>query len=164
MTRASLSSFDAAVGYLARRMHSRSELKNKLFRKGFPADEIYRALDRLEELGYVDDRKFASDYARYRLRQSPRGKKLLRGELLQRGVSRETVEEALTEVFDDVQEDNLVADLVVKWRRVRGDAYDREDVAKLARSLARRGFDWGLIRRHLDALVSDDSSEANWNQ
>jgi len=164
MTKAPLTAFDAAVGYLARRMHSRSELKSKLFRKGFPGQEIYRALDRLQELGYVDDRKFASDFARYRLRRSPRGEKLLRGELLQRGVSREIVEDALAEVFEEVQEDGLVAELVGKWQRSRGDAYDSNDVAKLARSLARKGFDWNTIRRRIDALVSDDSSEDYSNQ
>jgi len=164
MSRTPATAYDAAVGYLARRIHSRNELKNKLFRKGFPAVEIYRALDRLQEQGYVDDRKFASDYARYRLRQSPRGKKLLMGELLHRGVSREIVEEALTEVFEEIHEENRVADLVSKWRRARGGAFDKNDVAKLARSLARKGFDWNVIRRHVDALAHDDSSADNWNQ
>ena len=158
MTRKTLSAYAAAVGYLARRSHSRQELKNKLFRKGFPGREIYQALDRLEELGYVDDRKFAVEFARYRLRQSPRGKRLLTMELVQRGVARDIIEDVLPEAFEEFPEDNLVADLVTKWRRTRGDDYARNDIAKLAQSLARKGFNWDAIRRHIDALVPIEPS------
>jgi regulatory protein len=161
MTRKPVSAYDAAVGYLARRSHSRRELKNKLFRKGFPAREIYQALDRLEELGYVDDRKFAVEYARYRLRQSPRGKRVLIMELLQRGVGREIIDDVLPEVFDEFPEVNLVAGLVAKWNRARGDSYTRDDITKLARSLARKGFDWDVIRRHIDTLTPIEPSADN---
>jgi regulatory protein len=158
MTRKPASAYEAAVGYLARRSHSRQELKNKLFRKSFPGREIYQALDRLEELGYVDDRKFALEYARYRLRQSPRGKRLLTMELIQRGVAREIIDELLPDVFEEFPEDGLVANLVAKWRRARGDNFAGDDIAKLARSLARKGFDWDVIRRQIDALVPIEPS------
>jgi regulatory protein len=157
MTRKPLSAYDAAVGYLAQRSHSLQELKNKLFRKGFPGREIYQALARLGELGYVDDRKFAVEYARYRLRQSPRGKRLLTMELVQRGVARDIIEDVLPEVSEEFPEENLVADLVAKWRRTRGD-YARNDIAKLAQSLARKGFSWDVIRRQIDALVPIEPS------
>ena len=158
MTRKPLSVFDAAVGYLARRSHSRRELKNKLFRKGFPGREIYQTLDRLEELGYIDDKKFAFEYARYRLRQSPRGLKVLTMELLQRGIAREITNEVLQEVFEEFPEEDLVANLVEKWSRVRGGDFTRDDITKLARSLARKGFSWDVIHRQIDALVPIEPS------
>jgi regulatory protein len=157
MMRKLYSAYESAVESLARRSHSRKELKNKLFRKGFPGKDIYQALDRLEELGYLDDRKFAIEYARHRLRQSPRGRMLLSSELIKRGVSREIVDQVLPEVFEEYPEDRLVEELVTKWRRTRGDAFTAADISKLARSLSRKGFEWDAIRRQVGHLTPMDS-------
>ena len=156
MTRPRISAYDSAVGYLARRSHSRMELKNKLFRKKYPGREIYQALDRLEELGYLDDRRFAVDYACHRQRQSPRGKKLLSVELMRRGVSRDIIDQVLPEIFEEFPEDRLVGELVEKWRRSRGGVLTQDNISKLARSLVRKGFDWDIIRRQIDTLVPVD--------
>lgn len=158
MKRLPASAYDSAVGFLARRSHSRWELKNKLFRKGYPGREIYQALDRLEELGYLDDRKFAFDYCRHRLRQSPRGRKLLWAEVSKRGVSREITDQVLAEVYEEFPEDTLVAELVEKWHRMRGDAITMADITKLTQSLGRKGFDWEVIRRQTGSIEPKDST------
>ena len=157
MTRKHYSAYESALESLARRSHSRKELKSKLFRKGFPGKDIYQALDRLEELGYLDDRKFATEYARYRLRQSPRGRMLLSAELIKRGVSRDIVDQILPEVFEEYPEDRLVEELVGKWRRTCGEAFATSDITKLVRSLSRKGFEWEVIRRQVGHLTPTDS-------
>src|SRR5207248_9318412 len=50
---------DAGVRMLARRAHSRAELRLKLRRRGYQPGEIEEALTRLTELGYIDDEAFA---------------------------------------------------------------------------------------------------------
>ena len=49
-------------------------------------------LERLAELGYVDDAAFARWWGEQRDRHSPRGLRMIEAELRQRGVSREVIE------------------------------------------------------------------------
>ena len=55
-----------AVGLLARRAHSKWELRRKLRMKGFAADAVDTAMARLVELGYLDDSSFAKGLVKRR--------------------------------------------------------------------------------------------------
>jgi regulatory protein len=148
------SAFDSAVRSLSRRNHSRWELKTKLLQKGFPSEEIKSALDHVMKLGYLNDQSFAYDYCRHRLKQSPRGRKLLSVELKKRGLSRNLIEQVLDDIYQEFSETDLVAGLVEKWRRSKSDELTESDIAKLAQSLSRKGFDWDCIRPNLPLLNS----------
>jgi regulatory protein len=147
--------YQAALRYLARRSHSRWELFTKVTRKGFPRRDINRALDRLEELGYLNDRSFALEYSRYRLKQSPRGRKLLAVELLKRGIARELTEEVLAEVYQEFPEEELVSGLVQKWRRTHPGEITGAEIKKLSQSLGRKGFGWEQIRMGISGLTDE---------
>ena len=56
---------ELAAGMLSRRSQTKMELRKKLYRKS-DADpqEIEDTLTRLEEMGYLSDRKFAEDFVR----------------------------------------------------------------------------------------------------
>jgi regulatory protein len=56
-----------ALRLLARREHSRLELKRKLLSKQFPADLIDSTLAMLSEKGWQDDQRFAEMYVRARI-------------------------------------------------------------------------------------------------
>src|SRR2546423_15156335 len=58
----------AARGLMARRSHSRTELRRKLGRRGYEALEGDAAVARLAELGLQDDRAFAEGHVRRRSR------------------------------------------------------------------------------------------------
>jgi len=152
--KSSNSAFDSAVRSLTRRNHSRWELKTKLIQKGFSSEEIKTALNRLTELGYLNDQNYAYDYCRHRLKQSPRGQKLLSSELMKRGLPRVLIEQVLEDIYQEFPEDGLVAGLVEKWRRSKYNELTESEVMKFAQSLARKGFNWDCIRIHLPPYVS----------
>ena len=143
------SAFDSAVRSLTRRNHSRWELKTKLIQKGFSSEEIKTTLNRLTELGYLNDQNYAYDYCRHRLKQSPRGRRLLSVELKKRGLPRDLIEQVLDDIYQEFPEADLVAELVEKWRRSKPDEITESDVMKLSQSLARKGFNWDCIRSNL---------------
>ena len=147
-----MDAYQAALRFLARRSHSRWELFTKVTRKGFSRSDINRSLDRLEELGYLNDRAFALEYSRYRLKQSPRGRKLLAVELMKRGISRELVEEVLSEVYREFPEEDLISGLVEKWRRTHPYEVTDAERKKLSQSLGRKGFGWEQIRMGISGL------------
>jgi regulatory protein len=162
--KASDSTYESGLRFLTRRSHSRWELKVKLQRKGFTREEIDKALYRFRQLGYLDDRAFAYEYCRYRLRRSPRGFRLLSAELAKRGVSRKVIDEVLVDMAEEFPEDDLVAGLVEKWRRQHRQIVTRDDISKLMQSLGRKGFDWECIRRQVDGIKWEDVSSGDRDQ
>ncbi|RME37475.1 MAG: regulatory protein RecX, partial [Deltaproteobacteria bacterium] len=48
-----------ALRLLTRRDYSSCELTARLRQRGCPQEEIEKALDRLQQLGYLDDRRYA---------------------------------------------------------------------------------------------------------
>jgi regulatory protein len=84
--RPAVSALEAGLRLLGRRAHSRTELRRKLARRGHPEADIEVALGRLVELGYLDDRSFASGLVRRR--GTVRGPLALSAELAARGVDR----------------------------------------------------------------------------
>jgi regulatory protein len=124
------------------RARTRSELTAQLTKRGYPDEVGQQVLDRLTDVGLVDDRDFAQQWVRSRHVNAGKGKRALASELRTKGVDDEVIAEALVDVDADaerVRAEQLVAD---KLRRERLD--DGTDDVKVARRLvgmlARRGY------------------------
>jgi regulatory protein len=61
------SAYDKALALVARREHSRVQLKTKLRQSGYEGDETTAAIDRLGEQQYQDDDRFAGMLLRSRI-------------------------------------------------------------------------------------------------
>jgi regulatory protein len=129
--------YPKAAQLLAGRPHFRAELAAKLAKRGFPADEIAAALDRLEEQHYLDDRKAAADFIAHRRERGGESRLRLRAELVRRGAPAEAIDEALAGLDD---EDDLEAAREACAKAARSIHKGRKDPAALARHLARKGF------------------------
>jgi regulatory protein len=87
----------AAVRFLESRQRSIREVRRRLGQAGYPTPLIEAAIDRLGELGYLDDEAFARAWVESRDRARPRGERALRSELALKGVPREIVDRVLAE-------------------------------------------------------------------
>ncbi|MFP5287762.1 MAG: regulatory protein RecX, partial [Thermoanaerobaculia bacterium] len=96
-----MSAYQKAVQLLGSRPHFRRELQAKLAQRGFPAEEIEEALDRLTEQGYLDDSKTAAGFVEQRLSRNHEGRVRLRAELAKRGAPAEAIEDALAGLPED---------------------------------------------------------------
>ena len=130
---------------IARRARTRHELRERLTVEHTPAT-VEQALDRLAELGYLDDAALAAAYLST-VRAGERSASTLRSELRRRGVAAGTAQAAL-ESHDDES-----ASLAAARRRLR--ALSRLDperrMRRLRDHLLRRGFDPDTVRRTLAA-------------
>lgn len=138
---------DAALHFLAPRPRSRVEVRRRLLtpkrNRALPsAEAVDRVLDRLEQMGLLDDREFAGFWVENRERFSPRSSRALGQELRQRGVSRETVEE----VSDpDRDEERALAAARQRLRTVADADYETFRT-RLGQFLLRRGFSYTVAR------------------
>ena len=96
---------NAAARFLELRSRSVDEVRRHLAAAAFPEPLVEVAIDRLLDLGVLDDRVFAQSWVESRDRARPRGEVALRRELHFKGIDRETVEAVLAERSEAVTGD-----------------------------------------------------------
>lgn len=125
------------------RARTRAELEAQLTKRGYPEDVSARVLDRLVEVGLLDDAAFAEEWVRSRRTNSGKGKRALAAELRTKGVDAELIASTLDSVDAGewrVQAEQLVAN---KLRRERLDD-ELKVTRRLVAMLARRGYSQGM--------------------
>jgi regulatory protein len=151
----------AALAILAARSCSEGQLRDRLSRKGWAeASLIEICINRLKELGYVNDDLFAHSYANYRVNSKPVGRARLARELAFRKVPRDSIDGALDLVFEEVAEETLIDRAISRRIRSHGRPADRAAAKRMFDHLARLGFEYDLIARKLRALKAE--TENDW--
>jgi len=137
----------AALRLLARREHSRQELRFKLLRRQLPESVIDVVLDDYEAEGWLSDERFAEIYARQR-KDLAYGPLRIRAELQQRGVS---VWPDCVACLSDADWARLA--IRARERRFGLDSveHDLKEKSRQARFLAQRGFSAEHSERALEA-------------
>lgn len=139
---------DVALGLLARREHSREELRRKLQVRGFDADEVASLLDDLKAEGLQSDARFTEGYVHAR-RGRGFGPMRVRMELQERGIS-----EALIDEYLDARAECWRELLHAQYRKRYGDGPPNgyAERARRGRFLQQRGFSAEMIGRLLNEL------------
>lgn len=146
-----------AVRLLTVRPRAVAELRQRLLEKEWTdAVTVAEVLAKLSEYGYLDDDKFARDYAAYQIRQKPAGRRRLQHELLRHRVEPETVETALNEVFEATPEESLLDEAIAKRLRLKGAPNTPTEAQNLAAYLLRRGFRASLVWEKVRAEMMND--------
>ena len=139
-------SFESALRLLSYRQRSERELRDRLVRKGFGRAAVEETLERLRNLGYVDDGAFARFWAETRQTARPRSQRLLASELRRRGVAQEIADEATADISDD---DAAYRAASRRLRALRDLEYPRFR-ERLGRFLSSRGFSYDVSRRTIE--------------
>lgn len=129
-----------ALKLLTYRPRSVYELILRLQKKGHSQASAAKTAAKLEEWGYLNDKKFAEDWIRNRLLNKPMGKIRLRQELKLKGISRDIIEAKLEEAFAEVSEFETASRLACSKLK------KPDDWGKVAGLLKRRGFSYEIIR------------------
>jgi len=141
--------------FLAARSRSEQELRRRLQEYRYPEILIEKVIDRCRELGYIDDRKFAIDYARNRLNTRPVGRQLLYAELQRRGVNAAYIEEALAAAYTEYDEVELARKLAHnRWHTQKNKSSKERIRQRVAQFLRSRGFEWDIIQNVIEELAT----------
>ncbi|MCW2810151.1 MAG: regulatory protein RecX [Friedmanniella sp.] len=137
---------------LSAQARTRHELAEALRAKEVPDDAAAVVLDRMEEVGLVDDGAFAVDWVSSRQQRRHLSKSALRRELQTRGVDRDQIDQALSAVGTD---DEYAAALSLAERKYRTMGELSREVAyrRLSGALGRRGFSGGVAARVLGEVL-----------
>ena len=144
-----------AMHRLTRRAMSRHDLDRKLRDLEFESEVRQRALDRLTELGYLDDEAFGRSLIRELQRAKPAGPRLLRQKLMTKGLDRTLIDQLVEEATADTDDYEPALELA---RNRLTQLHRHDPTTRLRRVhglLGRRGFDADTIRRVMETLRSE---------
>jgi regulatory protein len=151
--------YTAAINSLARRAYSVYEMRTYLERRAEDKDVVKSVLDRLRQLEYLDDARYARQFVRLRTELRKQGAYRIARDLRARGVPDRQIEAALADRSPESNESALVrARLERRIKTLRG-PLDERRIASLYRSLLRAGFSADTIRHELSALTKRPTEE-----
>lgn len=138
--------FNDAVNLLGYRPRSQGEMEQHLQRKGFSANAIQVAIERLLREKYLDDAAFGQFWVESRERFRPRSAHALRYELRQKGVERAVIDEVVSTIDEESAAWTAIENRLSRWQGLERQAF----VHKVSSFLARRGFGYALVRQTVD--------------
>ena len=140
---------NASFRSLARRPHSRQEIEKKLTEKGFATDTVKSVIDKLLSSKYLDDKVFAQRLAILKTSAYCWSNIKIEQSLKQKGIAPEIIRDSLQKARDEISEDDAIKAIIVRKLKDRTlTELDRNDVLKLMRSLAAKGFSFSAIKRN----------------
>jgi regulatory protein len=138
-----LGAVESALRLLAMGPRSEHDLRERLTRRrGFQREAVDHAVQRMRELGYLNDAAFARFWVESRQSSTPRSKRALAFELSRRGVSREQLDGAL----EDVSDTDAAYDAAQRRLRSLRDLDKQTFERRLGNFLSSRGFGYGVAR------------------
>lgn len=141
---------DFAFRHLGRRDRTVLEIRRYLEAKRVEPDTIETAVERLTDMGYLDDARFAERFAEDRQRLDGWGRERIERRLAASGVAREIVEGTLA--MRTAPERELDAALELLGRRFPAPTEDLRDAQRAYGVLVRKGYEPELageaVRRH----------------
>jgi len=139
--------YQRALEWVLIRPRSEREVRDYLLRK---SEDIFdfsdKIVERLARRGYLNDRKFAEYYVENRFVKKGVSRRRLEMELLKKGVSRDIIQEVLSESNRNDEAEILK---IIKKKRAK---YDDE---RLIQYLCRQGFSYSLAQNLVRSYEKD---------
>lgn len=142
---------DKCYDLLSRRDHSIKELRTKLLRTIDP-EMAEKAIERMVELGYLDDEKYARKLVQHLAEGRKMSKSFVKQEMFKRGVPNDIISVAMEDYeFDSVS--SIIELLLTKYKN----KLNAEDGSKkVVAALMRKGFSYLDIRSAFERMENDE--------
>ena len=152
-----LGAMESALRLLAMGPRSEHDLRERLGRRrGFRHEAVDAAIQRMRELGYLNDSAFARFWVESRQAGTPRSRRALAFELNRKGVGREEQESAL----EDVSDTDAAYDAAQRRLRALSGADRQTFERRLGSFLNSRGFGYGVARATIQRCWTERNEAA----
>lgn len=143
------------AGLCARSEQCTHDIATKLYRSGLPQEACRRIMATLHEGGFIDDSRFARNYARHKAVHCGWGRQKIRAGLMAKRIGEDDIAGAFDELDDDVFSAPLMKAARAKARTL--DLSDYNDRMKLMRHLLSRGYSPEEARQATDTLREEEN-------
>lgn len=135
---------DKMAKYCAYQERCVKDVVEKLKSFDLPQSEKDQILNYLVENRFVNDERFAKNFVRGKINQSGWGLNKIRFHLMQKGIDKEIINEAIGNTDEEAYRQRLVEILQVKSKSIKSES-DFEKKRKLAAYAMQRGFEASLV-------------------
>lgn len=144
--------YNSALRLLGYRMRSINELKGRLLEKEYPEKLVNETIDKLLEMGYLNDAEFAKAFANDKVNNKKIGPIALRKEFINYQVDTDIVENAIAHVYKKFPIESLIENLIKKKKIKAGVKLDQKTKKRTIDFLNRKGFTWNDISKVFNEL------------
>lgn len=123
----------------------------KKLRANYDEELCYKVMDRLVEMGVINDMRYAQGLARHYTEVKLFGRRRAFQEMRLKGLTKEVIDIALQEYSEGV-EDRLAKLIEKKFMRYLG---DEKGITRTKNALVRYGYDYSDINKALKSILSD---------
>lgn len=148
------------MNLLKQRDYTSYQLRSKLMDAGYPESVVDIAYEYVKSYGYVDDRRYASEFTREQMEH--RSRKEIFQKLVQKGIDRNLIEDVHKELYGENPDDTYAStfdekSLVLKTLKKKGftgkETY--EEKQKILAYFYRRGFNMDDVYHAMDSLSQE---------
>lgn len=145
---------DKCYDLLSRRDHSIKELKTKLLRTVDEASADM-AIDRMIELGYLDDEKYANMLVKYLVETKKMSKSFVKQEMFKRGIPADII----SNTIEDIEFDNVSSIIDLIQTKYRNKLNADNGIEKVTNALLRKGFSYSDVRTAFTRIENGEIDE-----
>ena len=150
---------DQAFRFLARRPHSRRELKEKLLRKGYSSETTLSVLRELQEKKYINDTEFAKLLIKDEIRLKKNGPILIKNKLLLKGIELSLAEDLINKNYTSEKIKENCSYMAEKKLRSLADRSYKDKRQRVGNFLKRKGFHWDVCSEIINHLIKEEDNE-----
>lgn len=143
---------DKMAKYCAYQERCVKDVRDKLKTFDIPEEEKTKILDYLLDNRFVNDERFAKSFVRGKINQSGWGVNKIRFHLIQKGIDKDIIDEAIGQTDNEVYRQRLIEILKAKSKTIKANS-DFEKKRKLAAYAMQKGFEGNLIWEVLKDLT-----------
>lgn len=146
--------------YCAYQERSHTEVKEKLYGYGLRKAEVEELLSTLIEENYLNEERFAAQFAGGKFRMKQWGRVKIKYELKQKRVSEYCIKKAMKEIDEEDYQKTLQKLAEVKWNSVTGEGVNHfVKMSKTTDYLVQKGYEMELVRAVIAGLKSSHSNK-----
>lgn len=143
-----VSAFEYAMKILSKRSYAESEIRTKLRKKNYPADEIESAVADCKRYSFINDELYAADYAAV-LNARGCGAMLIRRKLAMLRIEESFIDKALESVSgNELEAAKRAFDFKMRMLEREKDPFKKKQ--KLYAFMVSRGYSFDIIRTLLE--------------
>jgi len=140
-----------AIRLLKSRDYTETEIRAKLDSRKYGGDIIIKTVDKLKELGFINDRRYLENYIEFRLDSTDDSVSMMKYKLLEKGVKNDIIEELFNKINNPEQVDAGKIKKIIAKKVKSGPVIEKNRV-KLYNYLISKGFDEDLAEKSVNEI------------
>ncbi|MBO9561426.1 MAG: RecX family transcriptional regulator [Niastella sp.] len=149
--------FQKAKHYCGYQERSHTEVKEKLYSFGLYKQQVEELLSQLIEENYLNEERFAIQFAGGRFRMKQWGRVKIKYELKQKRVSEYCIKKALKEIDEEDYLRTLQTLATKKWATIKGEGVNQYvKLSKTTDYLLQKGYEPDLIKQAIATIRKKD--------